>query len=303
MNANNQPPSYLRELVETRFRKKTMVWTVPECGLSAAHRFSVSFNDGSKVFVKAATDPQTTVWLHREQLVLAAVQEPLMPRVIDWIEVPGGYPVLLTQDLSAAYWPAGHRGVHWRRGDQEQVFSGLRRLTGLPTIADLPLLPSKQWLLWPELAANPEPFLALELCSERRFRASVAALTAAEALNDESGNHLVHGDMRSDNICFDGQQVVFVDWSHAAQGSARSDLARLLPTLYLEGGPRPATIIPDGGSAAAAACAVHFSRIRHEPMPDWLKTVFVKLVAIELEWAAECLALEKPDGISWQTLG
>lgn len=302
MNELNQPPLYLIELVESSLRKKTVNWTVPECGLSAAHRFSVSFNDGSKVFVKAATDQLTAEWLRREQLVLSAVQEQLLPRLIDWIEVPGSYPVMLTQDLSNAYWPAGHNGVHWRPGDLEQLFAGLRRLTRLPVISDLPLLSSNQFLHWQELATDPDPFLALGLCSERWFLMSIEALTAAEGRADESGNDLVHGDLRSDNICFNGQQVVFVDWSHAAQGNARTDLARLLPTLCLEGGPRPATVMPDGGNAAAAACAVHLSRIMHESMPAWLKTVFVKLVAIELEWAAECLALEKPDGVSWHAL-
>jgi hypothetical protein len=31
-------------------------------------------------------------------------------------------------------------------------------------------------------------------------------------------------------------------------------------------------------------------------MPGWLKDVFKRIIAIELEWAASCLALPKPDG-------
>ncbi|WP_018628519.1 phosphotransferase [Niabella aurantiaca] len=300
MTEINLPPPYLQELVEAALRKKAIAWTIPDCGLSAAHRFSVTLEDQRKVFVKAATDPLTADWLRRELLVLSAGLEVLMPRLIGWIEVPGIYPVLLTEDLSDAYWPAGHKGVHWRPGDVEQVFAGLRILGGLPAVPGLPPLPHKQPLFWPDIATDPRPLLALGICSERWFLASVDALTAAESLADESGSHFVHGDVRSDNICFVGQKVVFVDWSHAARGSSRTDLARLLPALCLEGGPDPAAVIPDGGSAAAAACAVHLSRMRYEAMPAWLKTVFAKLVAIELKWAADCLGLEQPDGVSWQ---
>ena len=54
------------------------------------------------------------------------------------------------------------------------------------------------------------------------------------------------GDVRSDNVCFWGSGVVFVDWAEAMRGNPDYDLACMLPTLQLEGGPRPFDVFPDG---------------------------------------------------------
>jgi hypothetical protein len=125
----------------------------------------------------------------------------------------------------------------------------------------------------------------------------------AERGVDATGNCLVHGDIRSDNICFLGPKVIFVDWSHAARGSGLHDLAGVLPTLYLEGGPDPYKMMPDGGGEAAGKCAEHIERLVIDRwMPEWLKGVFKKLIAIELEWAARCLGLDEPDGVRWRDL-
>ncbi|MBZ4187763.1 phosphotransferase [Niabella beijingensis] len=305
MSSNNtmKPPEYLRELVEDRLRKKAVEWTIPECGLSAAYRFSVTFTDHSSVFVKAATDAPTSDWLRREHLVLSSVEAPFLPRLIDWIDIPGTDPVLLTQDLSGAYWPAGALGVHWRPGDMERLFQGLNSVAACSALPGLPALGNGPLCCWPGIAADPGSFLALRLCTEHWFRKAVDVLTAAEPLADRSGDQLVHGDVRSDNICFVGDQVVFVDWSHAAGGNADADLALLLPTLHLEGGPLPSEIMPGGGNISAAQCSQHFMRLQQDHlMPPWLKTVFIKLIAITLEWAADGLELGKPDGISWHSL-
>jgi hypothetical protein len=125
----------------------------------------------------------------------------------------------------------------------------------------------------------------------------------AESNADVTGNCLVHGDIRSDNVCISGSQIIFVDWSHAARGNGLHNLANLLPTLYLEGGPAPYLVMPNGGSEAALACAGHVERLLADrSMPQWLKKVFTQIIAIELEWTAQCLGLEKPDGIRWGSI-
>jgi hypothetical protein len=91
--------------------------------------------------------------------------------------------------------------------------------------------------------------------------------------------------------------VKFVDWSHAARGIGSYYLAQVLPTLHLEGGPLPYDVMPNGGSDAASMCANSVQRLAADQgMPEWLKDVFKRLIAIELEWAASCLELPKPDG-------
>ncbi|MES1249249.1 MAG: hypothetical protein ABUL46_01120, partial [Chitinophaga rupis] len=123
------PPSYLLDIVEDIMGKKATRWTVPDCGLSSALRFSVQLEDNSKVFVKAATDEDTEQWLRTEHLVLSSAQKEFMPSVLDWIDEPGIHPVLISQDLSHAYWPASHSGVVWRDGDIDLLLGGIRELS------------------------------------------------------------------------------------------------------------------------------------------------------------------------------
>src|SRR5438874_844346 len=59
-----------------------------------------------------------------------------------------------------------------------------------------------------------------------------------------NGDDLVHGDVRSDNLCFLGDRVVLVDWNWACRGNGMIDIAGWLPTLHLEGGPPPDTLLP-----------------------------------------------------------
>ncbi|MGH2604233.1 MAG: hypothetical protein ACRDJ9_33210, partial [Dehalococcoidia bacterium] len=105
------PPRSLKARVEKAVGRASTRWTKPDCGLSRAHRFSVQLEDGSAVFVKAATDDQTERWLRTEHLVLSTMAASFMPCVVAWIDEPGTLPILLSQDLSKAYWPASHKGV------------------------------------------------------------------------------------------------------------------------------------------------------------------------------------------------
>ncbi|GEP95887.1 phosphotransferase [Chitinophaga cymbidii] len=297
MTNASAPPPYLVDLLTHSINKKPVHWAVPDCGLSSAHRFSVTFEDGSKVFVKAAVDALTAQWLRTEHLVLSSVRTAVMPDVVAWIDQPGTYPVLLSRDLSDAYWPASHSGVTWREGDFNRLFSSIRALSSCEAPPSLAALQNRQAPAWMEIANDPGGFLALGVCSPEWFRSSAGALAEAEMNADITGDCLVHGDIRSDNICIAGSTAMFVDWSHAARGSARYDLACVLPTLCLEGGPAPYLVMPDGGGEAALMCAGLVRRlIQDDAMPEWLKSVFRRLIAIELEWAAQCLGLDQPAG-------
>lgn len=302
-NSENAPPQYLRAIVEDAVGKKSTRWDIPDCGLSSALRFSVGLEDNSRVFVKASTDEQTEQWLRTEHFVLSSVREKFAPYVVHWFDKPGIRPVLISQDLSHAYWPASHAGVAWRDGDFELLFEAIEMLSLVKAPLGLSSLQNRRTPLWSKIADDAERFLNLRLCSERWFRKSIDALIEAEKKANQTGMCLVHGDIRSDNICFVDSQVIFVDWSHAARGNSFLDLASLLPSLHLEGGLAPYQVMPDGGSVAASQSSEHIRRIiANTSMPEWLKIVFNKLIAIELEWAADCLGLEKPDGIQWHAI-
>jgi hypothetical protein len=95
-----------------------------------------------------------------------------------------------------------------------------------------------------------EEFLALGLCSEAWFRGAIDGLLEAEKSVPLAGSALVHGDVRSDNVCFVGDRTVLVDWSEALRGHPYHDLTTALSTLPLEGGPDPFDILPEGGAWA-----------------------------------------------------
>jgi hypothetical protein len=77
------------ERVERVLDQPVKEWVKPDTGLSAAARYSVTLADGSRVFVKAATDEPTEGWLRTEYLALQHVPERFVPRVVAWVDEPG----------------------------------------------------------------------------------------------------------------------------------------------------------------------------------------------------------------------
>lgn len=300
---NNDFPHHLKNVIEDRLSQKIISWTKPDCGLSAATRYSLLLENNSKVFIKAATDKETEGWLRTEHLVLISYEEEFIPKIVDWIDESDNFPILLTQDFSDAYWAANNSGVYWRDGDMDLIFETIKELSSIKGRHSLPYIKNNNDKIWTKIASNPDGFLKLKLCSERWLSNNVTFLINAENDIDETGTSLVHGDIRSDNICIKNNKVVFVDWSNAAIGSAEHDLANLLPTLHLEGGPLPFQILPNASNQATYICATHIKRLsKNSTMPLWLMTVFKKLIAIEFEWATQCLNLDKPDGINWNQI-
>lgn len=304
MSEEDRTMADIRRRVEQALGQPTTQWAVPDTGWTDAIRHSVTLADGGRVFVKAATDDDTERWLRTEQLSLRHVPERFATGMIGWLDEPGRRPILLTEDLSRAHWPASHEGVNWRPGDIDLVLAAVTDLSRAPAPDIFPPTPRGPDR-WPGLVADgPDrtAFLELQLCSQQWFTDAAPALVDAEASLDESGNGLVHGDIRSDNICIDGGRVVFVDWSHTTRGSADHDLANLLPTLHLEGGALPFDVMPGGAPWAAAGAATLAHRVRHDALPDWLVPVMIRLIAIDLSWAAASLGIPPPDGRDWRSI-
>ena len=75
-----------------------------------------------------------------------------------------------------------------------------------------------------------------------------------DALRVCSGDALVHGDLRADNVMIDhdhDHRVWLIDWPHASVGAPWLDLAFMLPSVALQGGGDAATnfrghAVPDG---------------------------------------------------------
>ena len=109
----------------------------------------------------------------------------------------------------------------------------------------LPTADERQFGLdsWPDVAADPAPFLATEICSPEWLTNHLPALAAASAAARIEGEHVLHFDVRSDNLCLTEGRALFVDWNHACIGNPVLDTASWLPSLEAEGGPAPEDIL------------------------------------------------------------
>lgn len=112
-----------------------------------------------------------------------------------------------------------------------------------------------------------------------------------------AGDTLVHGDVRADNVLLAGDDVVFVDWPHAAVGNPAFDVVAWGPSVVLEGGPPPEHLLarhgmvqradPDAITVLLAAVSGYFVSRSLEPAPPGLPTVRAFQAAqgsVALEW-------------------
>jgi SAM-dependent methyltransferase len=150
---------------------------------------------------------------------------------------------------------------------------------------------------WEEIVRDPGPFLSLGIASRDWVDACVPMLIDAARAANLEGAELLHLDVRSDNLCFDGERVVLVDWNWASRGPRDLDLACWLPALRLEGGPLPEEIKP-GLGAYAAGISAYFAANAPLPVPQGAPTVRkfqLRQLRISLPWACRELGLPEPD--------
>ncbi len=258
-------------------------------GYTNALRRIVTLADGRTAFVKSAVDDQTRGWLEAEQRIYAAAGGSFMPQVL--AAEPG---VLVLEDLSDAHWPPP-----WRDGDVQAVLDALDALHAVTPPPGLPRPQEADDLRggWPDVAADPEPFLSLGLASRDWLETSLPALLEAAARAELDGDRLVHLDIRSDNLCLRDGRCVIVDWNWAARGNPQLDLAFWLPSLRLEGGPEPEALGGEIDPELAALCAGFFAcraGLEEIPIAPRLRTVQRAQLEVALPWAARALGLSRP---------
>jgi hypothetical protein len=203
---------------------------------------------------------------------------------------------LLLEDLSSASWPPP-----WRAGDVERLLEALQRMTVTPIARGaLRELESDRarFAGWLNVERDPAPFLALGACSEAWLSDALPSLLMAQDLALLGGSDLVHGDLRSDNLCFLPERVVLVDWNAARRGNAAFDLAFLAPSLRLEGGPLPDELAPAEGALAVLVCGFFAANAGLRPIADapHVRWIQQRQLRVALPWAARALGLPPPDG-------
>lgn len=266
-------------------------WTAMPRGYTPAGRWVVRFASGQSAFVKVGTTPDTSAWLRTEYGIYSQITGGFLPALLGWED--GDAPILVLEDLSQAAWPPP-----WSPGRVEQVRAALAAIAATPPPLGTPPIAVNHSTLrsWATVAADPAHFLSLGLCSAAWLEAALPALLAVDAAAALDGEHLLHLDVRSDNICFVGERALLVDWNGACRGNPLVDLASWLPSLAAEGGPDPLTVLPDEPQMAALMAGYFAARAGLPPVVGASRVRAVQLTQLRtaLPWAVASLGLPPP---------
>ena len=259
-------------------------------GAPSNRRFVIDLDGGRSAFVKIAAYDYTAGWLRDEFRIYSALNgQPFLPRLLGWDD-DGLAPALVLEDLSGAIWPPP-----WNAARIDAVLAAIESVHATPPPEGVPPAVESQFGQdgWPAVAADPDPFLSLALCSPDWLLDHLSALAAASAAAEIEGTSLLHFDVRSDNICIAGRGAVLVDWNNALVGNPELDLACWLPSLEAEGGPQPEELLPDAAGFAAALAGFFGSRAGLPPPPTAPRVREVQLSQLRtaLPWAARTLDL------------
>jgi hypothetical protein len=256
-------------------------------GHTLMERWLVELEDGSRAFAKLAVDEATAGFLRDEHRVYSQVTAPFIPELLAWDD-DGKLPILVIEDLSEAHWPSP-----WRSGDSDAVLDALDALHETEAPDGLRALSWDDLHTWREVEADPQPFLALELCTESWLADSLPELIAATERAQFTGDSFVHLDVRSDNICIRDGRALLVDWNWASRGNPAVDAAFWAPSLFVEGGPAPLELQPEAGDLTAVVSGF-FAPIAGLPPPAGAPTVRPLQLAqlkVALPWAVDVLGL------------
>ena len=212
-------------------------------------------------FVKVGATELTAGWTRTEHSNYGAIGGWYMPRVLGFDD-DGERPVLALEDLSGEDWPP--------------PWTDTRFLAVLDTLAAVHETPPPDALPrrvdlganWPEVALDPGPLLALDLCSSGWLDAALPTLIAASKEARIAGDSRIHMDTRSDNLCFRDGRAILIDWNHASIANPDLDVAFWLPSLHAEGGPAPEAIFPSAPELAAFVAGFFCSRAGLADIPD-----------------------------------
>jgi Phosphotransferase enzyme family len=253
-------------------------------GYSMNEHWLVEFSDGERAFLKAGSVGPHPAWIRDEFKVYGAVQGEFMPELLGYED--GESPLLILEHIVDAWWPPP-----WRDDDIVAVQAALEEIAAAEIDGELPHLVDNDWPGWPDVAADPEPFLGLGLASREWLDGALPALVEAAAATRLDGDSLLHCDVRSDNLCIRHGRAVLVDWNHARVGNPTVDLAFWLPSLKLEGGPPPESF---GVDELAPFVAGFFAALAGLPKPEGAPTVreFQRAqLEVALPWACAAVGL------------
>lgn len=279
-------PADVRHAIEDRLGGEVVDARNEPGGFSPGLAARCRLADGRRVFLKAVSPAQnpTACRIHRREIEVASqLPEDLpVPRLLG-VHDDGHWVALAFEEVAG-------RQPHepWVVEELDLVIPAIRRFSEQATPTPAPGLQTvaarygASFDGWRRLAAGdgdassygPDVVAAIPRLAELEEPWADAA----------AGETLLHTDLRADNLLLtDAGEVVLVDWPWACTGAAFVDLAFLLPSVGLGGGPDPGTVVarhrlldgvdPEAFRAVFVALAGFLVRQSLDPDPPGLPTV------------------------------
>ena len=277
-------PGRVRSAIEAWLGGVIVSATTQPGGFSPGVAARVQTAEGRRVFVKATgpePNPDSPGIYRQEAAVVAALPvSASVPRLLwSFDEGDGGWVALVFEDVDGRP-PA----QPWQPEELDRVLDALVTLS-----ADLTPSPIR--------IQSARSMFANSICGWQLLRAeqpaqldpwSIRHLDALADLENTApvavaGDTLLHLDVRADNLLLTPDRVYLVDWPHACVGAAWVDLVCFAPSVAMQGGPDPETLMArhpgaraadaDAVTAAVASLAGFFTHRALQPPPPGLPTV------------------------------
>lgn len=274
-------PSKVVEKLEEALDGHVVSAVNQEGGYSPSLAAACELSDGRSVFVKAvspAQNPDNPDILRREAAVTAALPDHApAPRLLAAFDVDDW--TVAVYQLIEGRLPR----TPWSKDELADVLAATWSLVRIAPPHSIPTITERYGDVltgWRNLAASAALDDVLDPWSARYLDRLAELEPQWEPA--ASGNELVHGDVRSDNVLLGPGGVTFVDWSAACRGRTFFDIVAMLPSIALEGGGEPEAVLaghggdriePDTLTALAIADAGYFLDRARLPDPPGLPTV------------------------------
>jgi aminoglycoside phosphotransferase (APT) family kinase protein len=284
----DQLPGPIRAALESRLGAAVTQSDTQPGGFSPGVAARIRLADGGQVFIKAVSgsiNPHSPAMHRREARIAAALPaEVPAPRLLDYYD-DGEWIALIFEDVDGS-----SPRMPWRPNELDRVLGALTQLSFALTPAPLVVEPISQigmdaFTGWRRLAAasaagqddlrGVDPWV-------RRHLADLVSLEA-ESARAADGSTMLHADIRADNVLLTPTRVLFVDWPWASRGAAWVDLLFMLPSVTMQGGPKPWQIFDrhplgqaapaDAATAVLAAVTGFLVRQSRLPAPPGLPTL------------------------------
>jgi aminoglycoside phosphotransferase (APT) family kinase protein len=274
-------PEFVRDEIEGVVGAKVVESVGQRGGYGPSLAARCALADGRRVFIKAVSPAQNpdTPKMMRQESYIAGCLPPDVPAPALLHTIDDGEWIALVFDEVPGRLPA----TPWHLDELDQVVRATRALGGLRPTGSLPTVADHYGPMftgWRTLVNEAGDAPIDSWC-----RARWAELAAEEARWEQltMGGGLIHGDVRSDNVLLtENGEVVFVDWTSTCTGASWFEVVAMLPSVELEGGGPPESVLARAGLAdldvhavipVVVALAGYFVDRGRLPDPPGLPTV------------------------------